>query len=101
MMSKDRVRFYIKNYYFTECRDFKKVLRESLGVGDMVFHDMANTACGGKGEVEVICRPSQFARFLIHRSGVVSNNRFQELRAELFVPQRPEKPFDVSTNPAE
>jgi hypothetical protein len=101
MMSKDRVRFYIKNYYFKECRDFKKVLRESLGVLDLTFHEMANVASGEKGEVEVICRPSQFARFLIHRSGVVNNNRFQELRAELFVPRQPEKPFDVSTNQAD
>lgn len=46
----------------------------------------------------IICRPSQFARFLILRSGLVAGNCFKQLEAELFIPA-PDSELDVSTRP--
>jgi len=51
-------------------------------------------------DVTFICRPSQFARFLIARNDAGLPNGFKELSPELFVPQETTV-FDVSGNKAE
>ena len=47
----------------------------------------------------IICRPSQFARFLIYRNDACINNVFKAMNPELFIPEEEKKtPLDVSTN---
>ena len=47
----------------------------------------------------IICRPSQFARFLIYRSEADISNSFKAIKPELFIPEEEKKsPLDVSTH---
>lgn len=47
--------------------------------------------------VVIVCRPSQFARFLIRRNELGLNNGFKELHPHLFVPKIQQRAFlDVS-----
>lgn len=46
--------------------------------------------------LEVICRPSQFARFVILRNEYGGNNSIKDLQPELFVPAISAQPLDVS-----
>jgi hypothetical protein len=49
----------------------------------------------------IVCRPSQFARFLIYRNELGGQNMFKELEPRLFVPEPAKpQPLDVSLNPA-
>lgn len=55
----------------------------------------------GVGVLTIICRPSQFARFLIYRNEHGGQNLFKELNAKL-VPAAADPPLlDVSGNPAQ
>lgn len=55
----------------------------------------------GTGSVTIICRPSQFARFLIYRNDYGGVNGFKCLNPKL-VPARPVLPvYDVSAHSAE
>jgi hypothetical protein len=48
----------------------------------------------------IICRPSQFARFMIYRNDLGGANSFEDLEPKL-IPARREEPFiDVSGAPA-
>lgn len=51
-------------------------------------------------EAWVICRPSQFARFIIYRSESIDNNAYRQFNATLFTPHEPTG-RDVSKNPAQ
>jgi hypothetical protein len=48
----------------------------------------------------MICRPSQFARFLIKRNELGGRNNFKELNAELVMPPDHISVVDVSKRPA-
>ncbi|MES0188967.1 hypothetical protein NKK48_30350 [Mesorhizobium sp. C386A] len=48
----------------------------------------------------IICRPSQFARFLIWRSADVDGNRFKQLNAELIPGEIHDHTLDVTRNAA-
>ena len=53
------------------------------------------------GSVEFVCRPSQFARFLIMRNEAGMKNGFKELYPKLIEAPKPiRSPIDVSTNDA-
>lgn len=92
-MSRDRVRFKIRS-----CRLDSKMIRlvkDTLGV------DLP--ACWDDDYITIICRPSQFARFLIERNNRDIANDFKGLDAELFVPEPPSRQpliIDASDNPA-
>ncbi|MBN9552927.1 MAG: hypothetical protein J0H31_29765 [Alphaproteobacteria bacterium] len=51
-------------------------------------------------EQVIICRPCQFARFLIWRSEEVDGNRFKQLEAELLPPLHLDYVLDVTRNAA-
>ena len=89
-MSRDRVRFTIDTYTDSATRS---AFHAAFGA-----HLPART--GPVTTVEVICRPSQFARFLIFRNDNGGKNSFKELKPELFTPESSNQPIDVSRNPA-
>lgn len=94
-MSKDRVRFTIPS-----CRLEKKVSGDRMrNIIQRAFGE-----CLGRckwSDVTIICRPSQFARFLIYGEEAGLQNMFAELKAEFFVPDdQKETVFDVSGNPS-
>lgn len=99
-MSKDRVKFRLLVHYW-EKAGFRSLLEQSLRITDVqaleLFHRASNSQ---QGYAEVICRPSQFARFLIMRDGAGLQNMFKELHAELFTPVVDVMPLDISANPA-
>jgi hypothetical protein len=98
-MSKDRVKFVLPAYYFEYVDKIRALLTGALGVTPDQYVRMRDTA-QINGMVEVICRPSQFARFLIMREKAGYQNMFKELKAELIVPVPPVvQPIDLSTNP--
>ena len=80
-MSKDRVRFYIREQYFsTQAKrlNMAGVMAKAFGLPKMGASDWLR----GNG-VWVTCRPSQFARFMIYRNDANIVNGFMDLRAEL------------------
>jgi hypothetical protein len=97
MMSKDRVVFTIPP---SEFKKNKGGYKEAL---ELAFGDPYNTD-GWDGMIEnhygltIRCRPSQFARFLIHRNDVGVPNSFQALNPRL-EQEQDERVFDVSKNP--
>lgn len=98
-MSKDRVSFHLPAYLFSAA-GLTSVLEHAFNVDATTFRRMRAIA-ETNGAVEIICRPSQFARFLIYREQAGFQNMFKELKAKLFTPE-PELPknIDVSSNPA-
>ena len=97
-MSRDRVSFklpvqYLANYQMMQLVD--EIFETSLQAKAM-------DAVRCNLPLQIICRPSQFARFLIMRNKRGFRNGFKELEAELFYPE-PEPPVfivDVSKNKA-
>lgn len=88
-MSRDRVRFFVSATIASKSA-VREAFREAMGTSLPVVCD----------EVEVICRPSQFARFLIRREQLGGVNEFKALRAELFTPERENtKLIDATKNP--
>lgn len=99
-MSKDRVKFRLLAHYW-EKAGFRALLTDSLKINEEQQHTLFTRAAGSAQQyVEVVCRPSQFARFLILRDGTGMQNMFKELHAELFTPLVVDAPVDISTNPA-
>lgn len=98
-MSKDRVKFTMRGYYF-ETDKARILLGNALGVNAGQFDVMRRMAQDSMEGVEIICRPSQFARFLIMREAAGFQNMFKELKAELIPAPTPTiQPVDVSGNP--
>jgi hypothetical protein len=93
-MSRDRVRFKLdaSNADSATRRAFTSAFGQSLP------HRPGYSFSPG-GKVVIVCRPSQFARFLIFRNANDGKNSFKELEAELFTPCVENQPIDVSTNP--
>jgi len=94
-MSQDRVKFTIPA---------SRLSRDSNGDLMRGVVSKAFGECLGRckwGDVTIICRPSQFARFLIYRNEAGLQNMFNELNAVLFTPEeRQDTVFDVSENPS-
>lgn len=86
-MSRDRVKFTLNTFALDHkvCTAFTK----AFGVPPP----------SGGGDVTVICRPSQFARFLIYRNEEGARNGFKDLNPVLFTPEDMGT-LDVSRNPA-
>lgn len=89
-MSRDRVRFTIDAFCDNATRD---AFRKAFGVPLAAKFGPITT-------VTVICRPSQFARFMIYRNDFGGKNSFKELKPELFNPEPQPDLIDVSGNPA-
>ena len=92
-MSKDRVHFYITatiSRQIPVCGAFQ----EAFGRECPKVHDFDEP-------VKIICRPSQFARFLIYRDQRGGTNGFKCLNASLVAGCEPKWQLDVSGNPAE
>lgn len=98
MQSKDRVKFKLAEYYFKQSQ-IRNLLYSAFGIKGEVF-DATNNTAREQGYVEIVCRPSQFARFLIQREQAGFQNMFKELEAKLFTPVPKAVIMDVSTNPA-
>lgn len=91
--SYDRVRFKFK--------DSENQRDACLGAATRAFGISMNRAQSlWRQEGVIVCRPSQFARFMIYRSEVAACNRFAQFDAELFTPCQ-DKIEDVSSNPAD
>ncbi len=107
--SKDRVRFRLHGYYFDKAAITTTLLCTCFGLTEAQVQDVRTRSNvvreeqgGFKCYAEIICRPSQFARFLILREKAGFQNMFKELQAELFTPAPTPvviEPIDVSSNP--
>lgn len=80
-MSKDRVEFYLR-VDGTSSAALGKVFKRAFGT-DMPSRGAAHDGRSTGEFVKVICRPSQFARFLIWRNEAGLTNSFRELDARL------------------
>ncbi len=96
-MSKDRVHFLLKDNQANHS-DTARAAAKAFGMS--VNQAQSALRNGYHNPMKVVCRPSQFARFLIYRSQSVSNNAFSQFEAELH-PEQCENTMDVSGNPAE
>ena len=94
-MSKDRVHFLLRD---NQCNHSATAQAAARAFGMPL--QQANSALKACQPVRIVCRPSQFARFLIYRSQGVSNNAFSQFEAELH-PSHCDSVVDVSRNPAE
>lgn len=74
-MSRDRVRFRVSANVQVKT-GFRQLFRDCFGKELPI-------RCEDDDEIVVICRPSQFARFLIERNNRGMCNGFKELRPEL------------------
>ena len=85
-MSKDRVRFWIDHRYFQQ-RGMYDVLKKVFNLDE----NRARAAQTGPYEgFWIVCRPSQFARFMIYRNEAGIKNGFMDLKAVLFTPETPD-----------
>ncbi len=91
-MSKDRVRFTLTKEMLCSPRT-RTVAQEVFGENLPLGYSQRGPA------ITVICRLSQFARFLIARSHAGSWDNFKDLRAELFVQKDVAVEWDVSQLP--
>lgn len=104
-MSKDRVEFTLKSYYFTSgfggCHPSDRgnqLLTAAFNLGPEAIQSIRDRAFRF-GEVRLIVRPSQFARFLILREQLGFQNQFKELKAKLITPVKiviTNDPIDIS-----
>ena len=79
-MSKDRVEFKLPAHKLRE-RKVQQLLKETLGI------DEFPSTYGCDHVITFVCRPSQFARFLIRRNELNFQNSFKELEPRLFTPE--------------
>jgi hypothetical protein len=87
--SRDRVRFVLETHSIDVATS-----KAFVAAFDMTVPRRTGEA------LTIICRPSEFARFLIYRNDNGGKNSFKELSPTLFSPQRDRNEFDVSENPA-
>ena len=80
-MSEDRVRFFFHFRYYKI--EMTGVMAKAFGIESTVFADLRRNNAGG---FWIVCRPSQFARFMIYRHNVGVCNGFKDLNAALFQP---------------
>ncbi|UVV66747.1 hypothetical protein [Brucella anthropi] len=99
-MSRDRVKFKFAGY--------EKAREPNVSAAIQAFGMSLSEAGNAYAhEKTIVCRPSQFARFLILRDkfadekGCSSVNAFRQLNAILFTPEESASPIDVSSRPVE
>lgn len=93
--SKDRVHFKLKAHFNSDRHKIATLLERAFGIYDA---KVAYALIENEGTI--ICRPSQFARFLIWRDEAGMRNGFKELEAKLVPAVQPLQVIDVSDNPA-
>jgi hypothetical protein len=86
-MSHDRVKFFIGKQYFGP--KLGEVLSQAFGYPESNKGSWTNRMRDYSEGFYLVCRPSQFARFMILRDAAGLVNGFKDLHAELFVPQPP------------
>lgn len=94
-MSHDRVRFFISDSYYKNVHQqgvLRDVLKKAFGLGTASSTQCMSGCCGG---FYVVCRPSQFARFLIFRNDAGIKNGFVDLQAKLYVPAPPKDGYTL------
>ena len=98
-MSKDRVRFTLTGSMLCKCR-MEGVLNKAFNINVKTAESYLNYDKDHDSKtVVIICRPSQFARFLIYRNEADIDNSFKAIKPELFTPDQEKKsPLDVSTH---
>lgn len=97
MMSKDRVHFYFIN----TGRHGSQADAQVEAAGRAFKLARGVTLAAAEQGVEIVCRPSQFARFLIYRGEAGGQNLIKALRPRLVTPPPPAaQPIDVSKSPA-
>ena len=98
-MSHDRVRFTLSESVLNRS-GMDGVLNKAFNINVRTAESYLNYESEHAGKVlTIICRPSQFARFLIYRNDACINNIFKAMYPELFVPEEEKKtPLDVSTH---
>ena len=99
--SRDRVKFFLPSRYFVrnrsrnsngmDRRDCQDVLHQAFNIGDDRSRDLFEREPEG---FWIVCRPSQFARFIVLRAQVIARaggvNGISDLQTSLFVPdERP------------
>jgi hypothetical protein len=92
MMSKDRIRFRLSD------RIDQK--HSNVIAASRAFEIKRHVAARlfEQGAV-IICRPSQFGRFIVYRiEEGITINRIAQMEPKLFIPGDPMQPFDVSGN---
>ncbi len=82
-MSRDRVRFFLHYRYYDD--RINVVMYKAFG---MDFDEVQKLRAGNAGGFWIICRPSQFARFLIYRDAAGIANGFKDLNAALVDPRQ-------------
>ncbi len=94
-MSRDRVHFSISAMYLQK-KKIRECMHETLGID----HGIAEAMGRRNEDLHVICRPSQFARFVILRHIKYGEpNNMACLNMRLVVPPKAEKAMDVSRIP--
>lgn len=95
--SRDRVRFHL-GYQYLQNKAIEAVLLNAFGIGpcDLTSLKGQSNGCG----FDIICRPSQFARFLIFRNAAGISNGFKDLQPALYVPEPPRDGFDMLASAA-
>ena len=89
-MSHDRVRFVIPARRLVSAK-FATVIKATLGI---------ELPVGASDEaIVIVCRPSQFGRFIVQRNKAGLQNSVKELKPDLFIPEAPRsRVFDASKN---
>lgn len=94
-MSRDRVHFEISSALLhASSPAIRSAFRKAFGVP---WPFKAVPAWSTQG-MTVICRPSQFARFLVYRNLEGGTNSFKDLNPRLLPAEETKKVFDVSGN---
>lgn len=95
IMSRDRVHFTVLSCYLLKS-NIRDCLVETLGVARSLIIDMSRK----ERDLHIICRPSQFARFIILRHVKYNEpNNMACLNMRLVSPPKIEEALDVSRNP--
>ncbi|RUU78228.1 hypothetical protein [Mesorhizobium sp. M7A.F.Ca.MR.362.00.0.0] len=93
MISHDRVRFTLDDSDANRAAT-SRAAQKAFGMSFPLAYEALRV------QKTIICRPSQFARFLIYRSKEVSNNGFKQFNAELVPAPEHEMVLDVTRNAA-
>ena len=97
-MTKDRVRFTLTGSMLIKC-GMNEVLNKAFNINTRTAESYLNYDKDHDSKtLTIICRPSQFARFLIYRNEADIDNSFKAINPELFVPDPKKAPLDVSTH---
>ena len=94
-MSKDRVHFEMRD---NSCNHAATSRAAARAFGMPVHEAKRMLERADYAPCVIVCRPSQFARFMIYRSEEVRSNTFAQFKAELKDAESVER-LDVSGNP--